>query len=251
MATITQLTKNLIIYSNSGSEYLHVEQDDNVSTQLNFLVKNASDSSNNDTIKPYFRNLTFKEGTNTTTNLATRLAALDTSIATNATNISANAASLATNSTNIATNSTAISTEAGARAAGDASLQAQIDAANSAVGASIATLESDLVSEQNARIAADSTLQTAIDGEQTARIAAVSNEATLRSEADTALSNSIDGNSAAITSLQTNMTAILNMSTTDLDSFAEVATKITELGVPAILSRLDAIEAAISALQGN
>jgi hypothetical protein len=250
-STITALTKNLVVYSNDGNQYLHIEQSDGDANKLNFLVKNASDSSNNDTIKPYFRNLVFRQTSNVDVDLASKIGGMSGNITTNTNNIAANTAAIASNLAALSANSTAISTEAGARAAADASLQSQIDAANSAVGGSVSTLTSDLTTEQNARIAADSVLQTAIDDEVANRIAAISAEETTRVNADSALSASITTIAGDIATLQTNMSQILNLAPTTLDSFAEVATQFDNLNMASILARLDALEAAVSALQGN
>jgi hypothetical protein len=150
MATFTEKSHALNVYAANDLTYLKISQDASVLTRMNIEVKNTSDGSNNNTVIPHFRSLTFTEGASLTT-LSTRFAALDTSIATNAANIVTNTTNIASNGTNIATNSTAILTEAGARATGDASLQSQIDAANTAAGAAIATLTADLATETTNR----------------------------------------------------------------------------------------------------
>jgi len=248
MSFATQ-SKALHVYSADAAQYLQIQQDGTTASQLNFKVKNTTGNTDNDAILPYFRNLTIRSTAGSTVNVATKISTIETNVATNAAAAATNATAIATNATNIAVNSTAITTEAGARAAADASLQTQIDTANTTVGASLATLDTAITSEIANRTNADTTLQNNIDAEEATRIQAVLDVYTAMAAGDAAVQTIADVNTANITSLQTNMTAILNMSTTDLDSFAEVATRITDLGVPAIISRLDAIEAAIAALQ--
>jgi trimeric autotransporter adhesin len=250
MATSTFTTNShaLNVYSANDLTYLKISQDGTVSTRMNFDVKNTSDGSENSTIKPYFRSLTFKEGASTTT-LSTRFAALDTSIATNAANIATNTTNISSNGTNIATNSTAISTEAGARAAGDASLQAQINAANVSAGAEIETLTTDLTTEINDRLAADQTLTNSIVAETTNRIAGDTAAATALADAIILAMVDVDTNTAAIATLQTNVNGILNLSTEQLNSFAEVATAFDNIGLATINTRLANLEAAVAALQ--
>jgi hypothetical protein len=98
MATSTFTTRShaFNLFAADDNTYMKISQDGTVLTRMNFDVKNTVDGSDNNTVKPYFRSLTFKEGA-TTTELSTRFASLDTSIATNAANI-------ATNTTNVATN---------------------------------------------------------------------------------------------------------------------------------------------------
>jgi chromosome segregation ATPase len=250
-STFTTLTKNLTLYTPDEAQYLQIAQDGTTATQLNFKVKNSTGDTDNDTILPYFRNLTIRSSAGATINLATKCASYDTSIASNTTNIATNTASCAANAANIATNSTAITTEAGARAAGDASLQAQIDAANTAVGGSIATVSADLLTEINTRIAEGATLQTNIDAEAAARAAAITAEASVRDTADTAIIASVATNTSAISALETNLAILTNAAPESLNTFAEVAAQFDNLGLAAILTRLDNLEAAVSALQGN
>jgi hypothetical protein len=247
--SFTTQSKALHVYTADSGQYLQIQQDGTTATQLNFKVKNTTGNTDNDSVLPYFRNLTIRSTAGSTINVATKISTIETNVANNTSASATNATAIAANATNIAINSTAITTEAGARAAADASLQTQIDTANTAVGASITTLTTDLNSEIANRGTADTTLQANIDAEAAARAAAITGEEVARAAADAVIQGFVDTNTANIGSLQTNMTAILNMSTTDLDSFAEVATRITDLGVPAIISRLDAIEAAIAALQ--
>jgi hypothetical protein len=249
MATFTTQTKALHLYTADAAQYLQVQQDGTTATQLNFKVKNTTGGTDNDTILPYFRNLTIRSTAGSTVNVATKISTIETNVATNAAAAATNAAAIATNAANIAVNSTAITTEQGARAAADTNLQNQIDAANTAVGASIATLDSALTSEITNRTNADTNLQNYLDTEAATRTQAVLDLYTALAAGDATVQAAVDTNTTNISSLQTNMTAILNMSTTDLDSFAEVATRITDLGVPAIISRLDALEAAVAALQ--
>jgi hypothetical protein len=250
MATSTFTTKShaFNMFAADDATYLKISQDATVLTRMNFDVKNAVDGSDNTTIKPYFRSLTFKEGA-ATTELSTRFASLDTSIATNAANIATNTTNVATNAANIAVNSTAISTEAGARAAADASLQAQIDAANTSVGTAIATLTADLATETANRDLDQEANGLALDNEILARQTAVAGVEAGYIAADTAIQTLVDVNTTNITNLQLNMNNILGLSTTTLDSFAEVAQAFDNIGLATINQRLSDLEAAVAALQ--
>jgi chromosome segregation ATPase len=250
-STFTTLTKNLTLYTADEAQYLQIAQDGTDTDRLNIVVRNSADDSFNDTKKPYFRDLLFKQTSNVVISLASKIGGMSGNITTNTTNIATNTASCAANAANIATNSTAITTEAGARAAGDASLQAQIDAANTAVGASIATVSADLLTETNARIAEGATLQTNIDAEAATRAADITTEINARGAADAALASDIATNVSAISALETNLAILTNTAPENLNTFAEVAAQFDNLGLAAILTRLDNLEAAVSALQGN
>ncbi len=248
-STFSTLTKSMHMYSADGLQYMQIVQDSTTPTQFNFVIKNVSDNLVNTSYKPFFNDLIFKQTSNVNTSLASKIGGMSGNITTNTNDITTANTNIATNATNIATNSTAISTEAGARAAADASLQSQIDAANTAVGASIGTLTTDLTTETNARIAADATLQTNIDNEAATRAADILAEANSRNTDVAAANALIATNITNISSLQTNKENILGLSTTTLDSFAEVATQFDNLGIASILSRLDALEASVAALQ--
>jgi trimeric autotransporter adhesin len=101
----------------------------------------------------------------------------------------------------VASNNAALAQEVSDRIAGDATLQSNIDSANSDLTdltIRVTTAESDIVDNASA-----------ISAEETARIAAVSAEASARSSADTTLQNNINSEatarSTADSSLQTNI----------------------------------------------
>jgi len=101
----------------------------------------------------------------------------------------------------VTSNNAALAQEVSDRIAGDATLQSNIDSANSDLTdltARVTTAESDIVDNASA-----------ISAEETARIAAVSAEASARSSADTTLQNNINSEatarSTADSSLQTNI----------------------------------------------
>jgi hypothetical protein len=242
-STFTTQSKQLNVFSADSNQYLQIVQDGTATNEWHFAVKNSVDNTANTSIKPCFPTLTFKEN-GSTVNITTRLSGLDTSISgisTNAAGLTTANANIAQNATDIATNATAISTETGARQAADTSLQSQIDAANTSVAATIATIQSDHTTEVNARIAADNALlQASIDLETTNRGTAIG-----------VVQTQVDAHETSITSLQTNMNNVLNLSTAELDSFAEVATELNNIGVATINTRLSDLEAAVAALQGS
>ena len=106
----------------------------------------------------------------------------------------------------VVSNNAALAAESSTRAADDATLQANLDAAESALQSSIATettnrttadttLQTNITAEATSRAAADTTLQTNIDAEATSRTTAdttlqanIDAEMTSRTTADTALS---------------------------------------------------------------
>jgi hypothetical protein len=106
----------------------------------------------------------------------------------------------------VVSNNTALAAESSTRAADDATLQANLNAAESALQSSIATettnrttadttLQSNITAEATSRAAADTTLQSNITAEETSRTTADSTlqanidaEMTARTTADTALS---------------------------------------------------------------
>jgi hypothetical protein len=235
---VSALTKNLVLYSNDGADYLHIEQDDTVASQWNFASKKVSDNTPSTSLIPYFSNgITFKES-GSKVNLATRLSGIDTTVASHTTSIAANAASITSNATAHATNATAIATEAAARAAADTALSDTIDATVASVGTSMAGLDT-AINLNTANIA-----QEIID-----RAAAVAAEASTRAGADTALTTTlaeantaitaeVDARIAAIDAIQTQVNAILNLSTEELNSFAEVVAAYTLSG-STIQSNLD------------
>jgi hypothetical protein len=124
-------SKALHLYSVDSAAYLQIKQDATTLTQLNFKVQNTADGSDNDAIRPYFRNLTIRSTADSTIDVASTINAMET---------------------NITTNSDALITEADTRATADTTLQANIDAAMIAVGDQIVLLED-----------ADTTLQSNID----------------------------------------------------------------------------------------
>jgi hypothetical protein len=238
-STFTTQSKQLNVFSADSNQYLQIVQDGTATNEWHFAVKNSVDNTANTSIKPCFPTLTFKEN-GSTVNITTRLSGLDTSISgisTNAAGLTTANANIAQNATDIATNATAISTETGARQAADTSFQqSQIDAANTSVAATIATIQSDHTTEVNARIAADNALQAST---------------TNRGTAIGVVQTQVDALETSITSLQTNMNNVLNLSTAELDSFAEVATELNNIGVATINTRLSDLEAAVAALHGS
>ena len=163
----------------------------------------------------------------------------------------------------IITNTNDLAAESTNRQNADATLQSNIDTEAAARATAInneattrstadSTLQTNINAEATAREAADTTLQGNIDAEATARAAADTAEATARAAADTTLQTNIDTEVSARQSdvqlinttlasettnrqndsatLQSNIDAqkaridaILNLSTTELDSFKEIA----------------------------
>jgi hypothetical protein len=199
---------------------------------------------------PILKLVSGTNGTNTVNDVANAILKNTSDISTETTNrIAADSAIAQTFTAGLQSQSasfnTAINNEATTRANDDAVLQTNINAEAAARANGDVSLQGSIDGEATARIAADAVLQTNITAEETARGAAVSAEATARAGADQSLYQNLIAESAmrnaaiaaaatvrddADAVLQSNIDtekaridAILNMSSSDLDTFKEIA----------------------------